>query len=303
MSLPSTGEIKFSSIRSVYSSSFSRMGALYGVASGVPTSGAISFSSLRGTSASTPSILSLPTRSVDTQSGDTSGTYNFYSYVSDAFGAPFTYSKGVHSTGFFSSASVGSSSGILSYTAYYNSWANTTGIPITVTNRFSKSASGTVNFYLTGIPISMSSLGSTSLSTGTASRDLSLYTTDYSGTSISRSLIYNPYGNAYITSGILYVPGNQRGTSYSVTVRSTNGYSQQASSSLSVTESSPPPPPPPPPPPATLPGGSYAQSCYGCSYISGILQCQCQKMDGTYITTSKSGCTNFGNNNGSLVCE
>jgi hypothetical protein len=91
-----------------------------------------------------------------------------------------------------------------------------------------------------GTPIA-TSMGSTgTLSTNTVQYTLSSYFTNPAGAgSITYSLVSNPYGNASISSGILSVTGNNRGTSYTVTVRGTNSYGS-ADSSLSVTESSPP---------------------------------------------------------------
>lgn len=69
---------------------------------------------------------------------------------------------------------------------------------------------------------------------------MSSYFTDYSGTTKTYSLTANPYANASISAGTLSVAGNYRNTTYTVTAQMTNGYSQTASTSTSVTESASP---------------------------------------------------------------
>lgn len=81
------------------------------------------------------------------------------------------------------------------------------------------------------------SMGSVSLSDDSATYSLSSYFSDTSGSSLSYQLSANPNNNASITAGVLTVAGNNRGSSYSVTVAASNAYAKTAASTLLVTES------------------------------------------------------------------
>lgn len=240
MPLQSSGKISVSQVMSEFGNSFKRWGSWFSIASNVPTSGKIGLSNLYARAASTPSTSSVGNQNVDTSSSSQSLTLSSPSYVTDTYGSPLSYSIQSFDSSYLSSASVNASSGLVSYTVSYNKYANTTNIIVTVTNRFGKTASLTIPLYVIGQSPTASSLGSVSLTNNTAQYTLSSYFSDpYSGTSLTYSILANPYSNASISSGILSVVGNYRNTSYTVTVQASNAYNKTASSSLSVTEQAP----------------------------------------------------------------
>lgn len=58
-----------------------------------------------------------------------------------------------------------------------------------------------------------------------------------------------------------------------------------------------------PPPSIPLPTGNYKSTCYGCVYDGSKLTCNCQMLDGRVnVSTYASGCAEFKNNNGQLMC-
>jgi len=239
MALQSSGAISLSNVGVTFGQSFRNLGALYSVAAGVPSTGTISLSNMYGKNASTPSISSISTSNVSTNSSSQSGTINLTSFITDVYGAPFSYAAPSYSSSFFSSASMSSSS--LSFGIPQNKFANTTSVSVVVTNRFGRTATISVPFKITGYNIGSSSLGSRSLTNNTATISLGSYFTDYSGAGLSYSLTTNPYSNASISGSTLYVYANYRNTSYTVTVQATNSYGQVSSASLSVTEGLSPP--------------------------------------------------------------
>jgi len=53
-----------------------------------------------------------------------------------------------------------------------------------------------------------------------------------------------------------------------------------------------------------LPTGSYKQSCKDCTYSTDKgLSCECRKINGKYISTTKKGCLSYENIDGVLRCE
>lgn len=84
---------------------------------------------------------------------------------------------------------------------------------------------------------SSTSMGSVSIINNTATKDLSSYFTDTSGTSVTYSFTANPNSNASISGTTLSVAGNgKRNATYTVTVQLTNEYAYTTSSSLLVSE-------------------------------------------------------------------
>ncbi len=238
MPIPSSGAFSFSTIRSEYGSTFKSFSLWYSIAAGVPSSGTIRISSLRGTSASVPSISAISNINHDTSGAAQNGSYNLSTNVTDTYGAPVTYFVLTYTNSFFASIpSVNSSTGALTYQVAYNKFANTTPIVVLVTNRFGKTANATVPLYIYGIGPTSSSMGSVTLTNNSAPYTVSNYFTDsYSGTSLTYSLTSNPQSSASLLGTTLTVTGNNRNTSYTVSVTATNGYNQTAISSLSVTE-------------------------------------------------------------------
>lgn len=238
--MQSSGAIDLGTARTHFGSGFNSLNSLYGVASGVPSSGAISLSHLYGKSASTPSVSGIGNQNVNTSSSSQSLTLGTSGYVSDTYGAPFTYSINSFNSSHVSSASV-NSGGTLSYTVAYNKFANTTNILVTVTNRFGRTATITVPLYVFGVgPSVTSGLGNVSLGNNSYNWYLPSYFSDSSGTTLSYSLTSNPYSSASISSSYLYVYANYRNTSYTVTVAATNGYGQSTSLSTTITETAAP---------------------------------------------------------------
>jgi hypothetical protein len=236
MVLPASGSLSFSQIQTEFGSSFKQGSLLYGIASGIAISGAFSLSALRGKSASVPSVSTVSNQSVDTSSTSQNKTLTLSTYVTDTYGAPLIYTLSTYDNTKVSTASVSGS--VLSYSVALNKFANTSNIVCVVTNRFSKTANISVPLFITGYNIAVSSMGSMNLTNTSDSRTLSSYFTDYSGTGLSYSFTSNPYSSASISAGTLSVVGNNRNTSYTVTVQASNSYSQTASSSVSVTETS-----------------------------------------------------------------
>lgn len=239
MPIHSTGAISLSHGTTEFGSAFSNLGSYYAVAAGVPTTGAISLSHLYSKGASTPSISGINTSNVSTNSSSQNGTINLGAFVSDIYGAPFTYQSLSYNVSHFSSASLTGSS--LSFAVPLNKFANNTSVSVVVRNRFGRTATISMPFTITGYNIGASSLGSMSLTNNTGTVALGSYFTDYSGAGLSYSLTYNPYSNATISGSTLYVYGNYRNTSYSVTVQATNSFGQSSSASVSVTEGVAPP--------------------------------------------------------------
>lgn len=235
MVLPASGRISISAIRTEFGTNFSRLSNLYSIASGIPTSGRINFGAFYSKSASTPSVSTISNQNVNTASAIQNLTLNLSSYVTDTYGGTLTYSVSSYSTSYVTSASISVST--LSYSVPVNKFANTTSILVTVTNRFSKTATITVPLFITGYAIATSSTPSSSLSNNTATYTVSSYFTDYSGTGLTYSITSNPYTNASLSGTTLSIVGNYRNTTYSVSVRATNSYSQTATVSFSVTES------------------------------------------------------------------
>jgi hypothetical protein len=246
MSLPSTGELKFSRIRSTFGTAFTSLSSMYRTGNGVATSGTIKMSQLRGISVSVPSIRSVPTQSFGTGNSSQWGSIFARDYVTDTYGSPLTYSTSWSWSGWNVNPRVRSSDSYVDWQVAYNRWVNVGYIYVNVTNRFGRSGTITIPIYSTGIPLSVSGMGSTTLTTNTRSWSMTSYYSDWSGTGISFWMHSNPRGNAWLSGSTLYVEGANRGTSYSVGVGIGNGYGQTGVSWLSVREESPPPPPPEP---------------------------------------------------------
>ena len=83
------------------------------------------------------------------------------------------------------------------------------------------------------------SMGSTTLTTNSATYMLASYLSDPSSSgAVTYTITANPIGNASVSGGVLTINGNNRGTTYTVTVQATNQYGSTATSSVTVTESS-----------------------------------------------------------------
>jgi hypothetical protein len=267
MPLQSSGAIGLSHGRTEFGSGFSNLSSYYAVAAGVPTSGTISLSNLYSKGASTPSISVISTSNVSTNSAAQNGSINLGAFVTDTYGAPFTYQSLSYSASHFSSASVSGAS--LSFNIPLNKFANTTSLSVVVQNRFGRTANISIPFKITGYNIGSSSLGSMSLTNNSGSRSLGSYFTDYSGAGLSYSITYNPYSSASISGTTLNVYGNYRNTSYSVTVQATNSFGQSSSASVSVTEAVAPPSASSMGSTSTLQTSSQAYYLY--SYFSGTI--------------------------------
>lgn len=233
-----SGQISFSNIVVEFGNSLAQASNWYGSALNVPTTGAFSISNMYNRSASVPGIIALTTSNIDTYNTSRTGTWELSNNVTDAYGKPLTYSIATYNSNHFTSASVTGST--LSYSIPLNKFASNTPVDVKVVNRFGRSNTISPTFKVTGAPISSVSLGSTTLTNNTSYYNLSSYFTDNSGTGLGFWRVSDPYTNATITGTQLAIAGNNRGTSYTVTVGASNSYNQTATSSLSVTECNPP---------------------------------------------------------------
>ena len=270
MVLQSSGVIKLSDMHLEFNTPY-KLSAMSNVVAGIPTNGVptgrIKFSDLYNKAASVPTISTIPTQNISTNSATASGSINIASYISDTYGTPFTYSAPSYTTGKVSSASL--SGTIVSYNIPSNTFANTASITITVTNRFGKSATLSIPLYITGNAILSTDPITQSISKNQASVYLPSFFTEYSATGLTYTITNNPQSNATISNSYLYVQGNNRNKSYTITVQATNSYSQNANISIGIIEY--------PPPPSTN-GNIPDQSCdtgnYSLtvsSYFSGII--------------------------------
>lgn len=235
----SSGPISLSNVSSEFGSSFRTLSNCYAIAPGVPTSSSISLSNLYGKSASMPSITAPSLCNIDTGVSTQSGTWELSNFVSDTYGRPHTYSVPTYNTSHFTSASMTGSR--LSYSFPVNRFALSTPVTVMVINRFGRSNPIMPSFFVKGYNMVPYSLGSVSMSNNTVSYFLGSYFADYSGTALGYSIIGNPYNSAWISGSTLFVLGNNRSTSYTVTVMASNSFNQSASTSLSVTETAPAP--------------------------------------------------------------
>jgi hypothetical protein len=234
--LPSTGPLSVSAVRTLFGSSFKQLSLHRGIAAGVPTTGAISISQLRGKAPSVPSVSAISTRNVNTGSTAQSGSLNLASFVTDTYGGTLSYSAPSFTAAHFTTCSVSGTT--LSYSHPLNKFASSSAT-VTVTNRFGKTATITVPFLVVGYAIEAYTPSSLSLTNNTATYTMSSYFADYSGAGLTYTVTSNPYSNASVTSGVLSIVGNNRNTSYSVTVQASNSFGQTASISVSVTEALP----------------------------------------------------------------
>lgn len=233
-----SGQISFSNIVAEFGSSFAQASNWYGSALNVPTTGAFSISNMYSKSASAPGIIALTTSNIDTHNTARNGTWELSNNVTDTYGKPLTYSIATYNSSHFTSASVTGSK--LSYNIPSNKFALNTPVDVKVVNRFGRSNTISPTFKVTGAPITSVSLGSTTLSDNTTYINLSSYFTDNSGTGLGYWRFSDPKNNATISGTQLAIAGNNRGTSYTVTVGASNSYNQTALSSISVTECNPP---------------------------------------------------------------
>lgn len=237
MVLQSSGAISLSNVKSEFGTTFNTLSNCYGIATGVPVSGQITLSNFWGKGATIPSINALSTSNISTHTSAQSGTITLHSLITDAYGAPFTYSIPTPSTGFSSASMTGSN---LSYSIAGNTFTSNASVSVTVTNRFGRTAVISYPFKITGSNIATTSMGSVTLSNNTTSYAMTNYFTDYSGSGLGYAFSLNPNANAYFSGSTMYVPGNYRNTTYNVTVQASNAHGQTATSTLAVTETAQP---------------------------------------------------------------
>jgi predicted RNA-binding protein with TRAM domain len=237
--IPSTGPMSLSQLQSVFGGTNPISLSEYYVNAnpahtfavpGIPSIGSqIRFSAFRGKRKATPPVWSgLPSQYISTNTA----SINLSSYISDLSGS-LSYSITSNPYG----------NAYISGTTLYIPGANrgrSYSVTVRATNGYTLTASQSVSITEPFPPPVFYGLPSQRISTNTASINLSSYVSDSSG-SQSYAITSNPYGNAYISGTTLYIPGANRGRSYSVTVRVTNASSLTASQSVSITELFPPP--------------------------------------------------------------
>lgn len=234
MPIQSSGAISLSNVRGEFGTTFSSLSNCYGIAASVPVSGSISLSNFYGKSASIPSITSPGTSNINTGSSSQFGSWELSNLVADIYGRPLTYVTSSFNASHFTTASNVGSKFFFSFPL--NRFATSTPANITVINRFGRSNTISPSFTSIGYNIASSSLGSVTVSNNTVTYSLGSYFTDYSATGLGYTLTANPNGNASLSGSTLSVTGNNRGSTYTVSVSASNSYNQTASTSLSVTE-------------------------------------------------------------------
>jgi hypothetical protein len=121
--------------------------------------------------------------------------------------------------------------------AYRNTSYTVTMVATNTYGQVSEPATITVTEIVAPAPTLVLALGSVTLGTTTATKTLSSHFGAVVGTTpLVYSMAANPQNNASISGGVLSVVGNNRNTSYAVTVRATNAFLKTVDSSLAVTE-------------------------------------------------------------------
>ena len=168
---------------------------------------------------------------------NTTPTYWLASYFSDPQGSALSYS--ITAGNPYGSAYL--SGGYLYVPSAYRNTNYT--ITVTATNIYAKSVSNTMTVYEAAQPVpTFADMGTiTILSSLSQTITLSNYLTDYSGTSITYNVMANPKSNVTLSGGILTIKGAGRNTTYTITVKATNGNNQSVSSSVNVYEPWPAP--------------------------------------------------------------
>ncbi len=100
-------------------------------------------------------------------------------------------------------------------------------------------ASGTQVAGLLPAPPQAMDMGNVSLSNNTATFFMPDYFTDGAAQGMTYTIVQNPYGNAYILDGYLYIVGAARDDVYAVIVQAADMYGRIISSSVSVVEDPP----------------------------------------------------------------
>jgi hypothetical protein len=84
-----------------------------------------------------------------------------------------------------------------------------------------------------------SAITAMSLAAGSATRTLTSFFTNTSGSPLIYTVVTSPFGNATIAGDVLTIAGASRGATYTVGVRGTNIYGRAVDTTLAVTESAP----------------------------------------------------------------